>query len=250
MSPKAPRSELVARIKELRAEIAATQGAKLQGELSAVGRMYKLFATNESELRKHFERHSSTQAILELWDANHGERFDAFLDETDRLLHNYLAAAASLADHTMRLWCKYPPQDETVIHEYRQRVDETFINAPVANLIQELRNVTVHRQLPVIRGELSGTGPAHEDGPSMRAVTGLDKNRLLASGDWKKGAKKYIEEADDPIDVEVVVAEYTAAVHGFNEWFSEAWVGAHRTTFEELHKLAAEHDELVERLPR
>ena len=92
-----------ARIKELRAKIAASEGGKLQSELSAVGRMYRLFATNDKELRDHFERHSSPQAILELWDIEHRERFDAFLDETDRLLHNYLAAAASLADHTMRL---------------------------------------------------------------------------------------------------------------------------------------------------
>ena len=120
----------------------------------------------------------------------------------------------------------------------------------MANLIQGLRNLTVHRQLPVIRGKLSFTGPAHEDGQSMTVVTGLDKTKLLASGDWKKGARTYLENADDPIDLEVIVSEYTSAVHRFNQWFGEAWVGAHPDAFEEVHSLAAQHDELVKRLPR
>jgi hypothetical protein len=145
----------------------------------------------------------------------------------------------------MRLWNKHPPDDEAVIREYRRHVDDTFKNSPVANFIQGLRNLTVHRQLPVIQGELSFTGPAHDDGPSMSAVTGLNKEALLASGDWKGGAEKYLEEADDPVDLEVVVAEYTAAVHAFNEWFGEAWVGAHVTAFEELQKLVEEHNQLL-----
>jgi hypothetical protein len=99
-TPGNDREVLVARVQALKAKIAASPGTKLQSELSAVARMYRLFATNEKELRAHFERHSSTQAVLELWDIQRSERLDAFLDETDRLLHNYLAAAASLADHT------------------------------------------------------------------------------------------------------------------------------------------------------
>jgi hypothetical protein len=204
--------------------------------------MYRLFNANEQELRRHFLRFKHPQALLELWDVTHRERFDAFLDETDRLLHNYLAAASSLADHTMRLWSKYPPRDLAVTEGYNRRVAEAFSRSPLANFIQGLRNLTLHRTLPVIQGTMSFTGG---DSPSLTSATVLKKDALLAWDGWKGGAKEYLTQAPDSIDIEHVVAEYTQAVHEFNEWFGKAWVGAHLPAFEAMHKLAREHDELV-----
>jgi hypothetical protein len=245
--PHQERQRVADEIRAARERVAASEGAKLQGELSAVARMYRLFLKNEEELRSHFAKYDDLQAFLELWDANHRERFDAFLDETDRLLHNYLAAAASLADHTMRLWKKYPPQDDEVTAEYERRVEETFKNSPLANFVQGLRNLTVHRQLPVIEGKMSFTGPAHEQGESLSSVTGLSKEALLAYEDWKKGAREYLEQADDIIDIRAVVTAYTADVAQFNEWFGKAWVGEHLVAFDEMNRLAREHDELLRR---
>lgn len=242
VDPAGERERLAAQVKELRSKIVRSEGAQLQSELSAVSRMYRLFSMNERELRRHFDVYESVEATLELWDATHPERFEAFLDETDRLLHNYLAAAASLADHTMRLWKKYPPQDAALTEEYRRRVDEAFKSSPLANFIQGLRNLTVHRQLPVIQGTLSLTGG---ENASLAAVTTLNKEALLAWDGWKGGAKKYLEEAGDSIDLEEVIAAYTASVHEFNRWFGQAWVGAHLAAFDELHKLEAEHVELL-----
>lgn len=243
------RERLAAEVRAAHERFAACEGAKLQSELAAVARMYRLFATNEQELRTHFSQYEDVQALLELWDISHPERFEAFLDETDRLLHNYLAAAASLADHTMRLWRKYPPQDEVVSNEYQRRVDETFKNSPLANFVHGLRNLTFHRQLPVIKGTLSFTGPASEEGQSLSSVTGLDKKALLAWDGWNAGAKEYLAQTQtgDTVDIEEVVAAYTADVHEFNEWFGKAWVGAHRSAFDELHALSREHGELLRR---
>lgn len=96
--------DLLAKVQAARAAVAASEGAKLRGELSALSRTYRIFTTNERELRAFFHRYTDDiKSLLELWDISHPHRFEAFLDETDRLLHNYVAAAGSLADHTMRL---------------------------------------------------------------------------------------------------------------------------------------------------
>lgn len=240
------RDRIVSRIKQLREEVASSEGGKLQSELVAVARMYRLFDANERELQRHFGRYSDNlQALLELWDIDHPERFEAFLDETDRLLHNYLAAASSLADHTMRLWKKYPPQDESVRDDYEQRVAETFKDSALANFIQGLRNLTVHRKLPVIQGTMSFTGPASGATPALTAATVLNKEALLSWDGWKGKAKEYLAQAGDSIDIEQVVAEYTGAVHDFNEWFGKTWIEAHLSAFEAMHTLASEHDDLV-----
>jgi hypothetical protein len=213
--------QLLQRINEARDRVSACEGATLRSELIAVGRMYTVFTTNERELRRLFDVYDDVQATLELWDADHPERFDAFLAETERLLHNYLAAASSLADHTMRLWKKYPPKDAELTEGHKRKVEETFVDSPLANFVQGLRNLSTHRRLPLVQGTMSWTTTGENAG--MTVVTSLDKDALLAWDGWKAGAKTYLDEAD-MIDLEKVVADYTQSVHDFNQWFGEAFV--------------------------
>ncbi len=239
------REQIAARITQLREEIVSSEGGKLRAELAAVARMYRLLNANEREMREHFHRYKEPQALLELWDARYRERFDAFLDETDRLLHNYLAAAASLADHTRRLWKKYPPQDPELNAEYENRVNDTFRDSPLARFIKGLRNMSLHRKLPVIQGQMSVTGGTM---PRMNAVTVLHKDDLLSWEGWTNRAKAYLAQAGDSIDVEEAIAEYTRSVHVCNDWFGKVWVGAHLPAFDAMYALVQEHDDLVRKI--
>ena len=92
---------------------------------------------------------TDVKARLELWDMRNRKGFEAFLDEVDRLFHNFLAAATSLRDHTRRLWQKYPPPDPALAAEYQKRVKQTFADSPLANFVQRLRNYSMHQKLPV-----------------------------------------------------------------------------------------------------
>lgn len=152
-------SEVFERLKAARAEVAQSPGALLSDELAGVARSYRLFQANAREFAAfHGRFDTDATARVELWDATNRKLFEAFLGEVDRLLHNYLAAASTLRDHTRRLWRQYPPADPALIAEYDQRVREAFTESPLVQFVQRLRNYSTHSQLPVSRGRLLGRG--------------------------------------------------------------------------------------------
>src|SRR4051812_13968222 len=173
-------------IKAARARVDACEGATLRAELFSVGRIYHVFAVNGREFQEHLLADLDPAQYVARWDIRHPERFEEFLAETDRLLHNFLAGAASLRDHTRRLWTKYPPKDEYLTTEFTLRINETFATSPLARFVQELRNLTVHRSLPVVGGRLSFTGG---ENVSWNSATGLRKQALVAgSKGWHAAA--------------------------------------------------------------
>lgn len=142
-------SEVFERLKAARAELAQSPGALLSDELAGVARSYRLFQGNAREFAAFVGRFDTdVTARLELWDVKNSKPFEAFLDEVDRLLHNYLAAASTLRDHIRRLWQQHPPADPALIAEYDQRVREAFAESPVVQFVQRLRNYSTHSQLP------------------------------------------------------------------------------------------------------
>lgn len=236
---------LLERITEARGRIRACGGATLYSELSAVARTYRLFSANERELGGYFARFTETQALLELWDTNHRERFDSHLDEIDRLLHNYLAAAASLRDHSRCLWQKHPPQDASLTAEHDRRIKATFADSPVANFVQKLRNFTLHAHLPVIHGTMSWSA----DEGTLTSATVLSKGALTEWDGWNAQARVFLAQSDDEIDLLEVVGAYTAAVHDFNRWFGRSFVEGHLAAFDELSALQAAYAALLPQAP-
>lgn len=215
--------------------VRSCDGARLYSELGGVSRTYRVFVGNDREFHAMFARYSDTQALLELWDVRNRAGFDAFLDEVDRLLHNYLAAAASLRDHTRRLWRKYPPAKTALTVEYDRRVKEAFADSPLANFVQRLRNFSLHAQLPVAQGQFTWSP---DDGERSTVV--LNRAALLEWGGWNVGARSFIDAAEADIDLQEVVGAYTALVHDFNQWFGRAFVGGHLPAFDDLERRKAE----------
>ena len=130
--------------------------------------------------------------MLALWDVRNRGAFEEFLDEVDRLFHNYLASAASLRDHTRRIRRRYAA-DEGFGKDYDfMRVK--ILGAPVCDFVQDLRNYTLHWRLPVARGKLSWG----RDRDLESAVNFMKPDLVLWDG-WKTGGKRFLAEAPDEI---------------------------------------------------
>jgi hypothetical protein len=162
--------------------------------------------------------------------------FDEFLAEVYRLLHNFLAAAMTLRDHTRRLRQQYPPADSSFSAEYDSRVRTTFVESPLSVFIEDLRNYTLHRSLPFVQGTLTRHLPTE----AMTATAVLRKEPLQTWDRWRAGASSYLQEADGQIDLLEVVDSYSSAVDGFNIWFASVWRSWHAGAFQELHTLENE----------
>jgi len=226
----------------LRANVADSPGAPLSDELGAVARTYRLWQENALEFVRFLARFDEdVTARLELWQVENREGFNAFLDEVDRLLHNYLAAASTLRDHTRCLWQQYPPSDPALVAEYDERVRELFAESPMAQFVQGLRNFSMHSKLPLVQGRFTWS----VDGGEHQTVV-LPKASLLEWDRWNVLAREFIESRHE-FDLRAVLAEYSAVVDDFNQWFGAAFVKGHLAAFEDLNERKVRFNEALDR---
>jgi hypothetical protein len=225
----------VARIEELRAQILASPDRKLVIEYELLARTYGVFKGNANELRTYLEKHNDPAVALPMWDLNHRERLNDFLDEVGRLLHNYLAAVGSLRDHTRILWRSYLETDT-----YDEKVQATFIESGCCVFVQHLRNYTLHAQMPITRAQIDGT----ED--TMDFSVKLSRPDLLRWSKWPPRAKEYLlGQSADAIDLEEVVTEYECAVRKFYDWFGFAFRERTHDSFRRHQWLLEAHREAL-----
>jgi hypothetical protein len=215
-------------------ELALTTGPawEFRSEFSSLARSYGLFLGNDRELREYLAENAELRRALELSDENNQAGFERFLDEVDRLLHNYLAAAATLRDHTRRLWKKFTPADPSLVAAYDSRIKTTFDDSPLARLVQDLRNYTLHRRLPIARGHGSFT---RSEGMRFRVV--LEREELLDWDNLNPKARLYLTSTPHELFLGEIIDAYTYAVQTFNDWFHHVFVDAHHAHFEELARL-------------
>lgn len=228
------------KIKAARADIFESPGAPLRKELAAVARSYRLFHGNAAELERFLAQYDDPVARHELWVERNRDCFDAFLDEVDRLFHNFLAAAATLRDHTRNLWDKYPPPDPALTAQYEKRVKEAFADSPLVQFVQRLRNYTSHTKLPLALGRFSWTPEAGE-----KSTTILPKASLLEWDGWTTTARRFIESHAGDLDLRQILWDYVKCVDEFNQWFGHAFVGGHLPAFDDLDARRARYAQLL-----
>lgn len=140
--------------------------------------------------------------------------------EIARLLHNFVAAALSLVDHTRVLYRQlYEPHRE--ITEYQDKVTESLAQEPVVQFVIKLRQMAQHYRLPSLtyQTEMSDV----EDGVvgTTRIWLSLSTEDLRQFDGWNAPAKALIHQAGPTIDLRSVITEYSARVTAFYDWFDQ-----------------------------
>jgi len=219
----------VAHLKELEAEMTASPDRKLVIEFKLVAKTFKVFVGNDRQLQRYLAEHSEPATALKLWNLDNRAGFYDFLDEVGRLFHNYLAGVGSLRDHTRALWGRHLPDDPA----YDEQASETFAESGSCVFVQKLRNYTLHNQLPVAHGHLSGT-----PGEEFKSAVRLSRPDLLRWSGWPVIAREYLASLpEDTFELTGVVADYSQTVAEFNEWFGAAFVERTQDAFDRLREL-------------
>ena len=141
---------------EMKAALKQTPGAQLESDLLALKRSLRVFEANCDELLGLLSTTDDPLEAMRLWDLENREGFNRFLDETERLFHNVLAAAMSLREHSYRVlddWLP-PAEADTLREEYDERVRQVFAESRAAELMKGLRVIVQHRKLPGLLGGL------------------------------------------------------------------------------------------------
>jgi len=211
--------------------ILAMPGRVAWAKLTRLRRTQKIIHGNAKALLDHLKRMDDLDYMLRT--TSDQQAFEAFLDETERHLHNYLAAAQTRVDHFRRF--KREDMPEGLQEEYQRRVNEEFGASSLHNFIIRLRALILHDRLPVQRArETWGPGDAR----SFQVM--LDSADLLQWDDWNPKAREYIQTSGKSVDLASAVRTYTDQTIGFDRWVAEQFIGEHLDDIESyLHAAQA-----------
>ena len=186
------------------AHLDALPGKVYRDWFEQLNRASGVFAGNSVELEKHFTQFVGTQMFV-------SELPDDFGAEAARLLHNYLAALATLRDVMRgihrRVWPeRYAPgtddkRTKWEVQVWTPKVDKLLSDEPTTFLV-DLRNYSLHYAIPVtsMTTNWSNTGPS---GPmALWNTITVDRAELLKWDGWRSKGRKYITSHDgDNVDV-------------------------------------------------
>ena len=140
---------------EARDRLRDLEGWQVAAALLVLKRSLRVFEGNSRELQGFLGDYNRAKGTLETFDVTGPGRIEPFLDETDPLLHNFLAGAESLRDHAKRISDRHllDLEGDPDTAEYHARERAVF-RSPVGSFVRELRNHVLHDQIPTTDGYL------------------------------------------------------------------------------------------------
>ena len=238
------------RLQDLLAEkdgLRELDGWQVKNALFGLRRSLGVFEGNSRRLLAVLGQHGDARTTLEALETLEFQNragFEKYLDETDRLLHNFLAAAESLRDHMKAIQKKHLPDlsDDPDTAEYRTRKSEVF-DSPAGSFVRELRQHVLHDRIPETGGyAIWGSEPG-----DLTASIAIDRLKLQAGRQWSKKATRYMEDAGGDILIHEVAREFRDQVVEFCDWFDAALRRRNANALNELETREAVVGEALKR---
>jgi len=191
----------------------------------------ELFARNYTALRAGLERLTGPEAISYQEVVNRW-KLEFLLHEVTRQLHNFVASANTLVDHSRRIYRKlYQPVG--ALGEYEEQVRTQFGEDPVVQFMHCLRNMCLHFRLPSIGTTTSWQLADQATGAGNLTIrVELVKDDLGAFSEWNAAAKTYLTSQSERIDLQGTVDEYFRRVMAFHSWMQKKQMELHRADAE------------------
>jgi hypothetical protein len=193
-------------------QLANSSERQLAIQLEALRISHRLFASNYTELIAFLDLIESEKVAIPLHDVKRRREFIQVLDEVTRLLHNFLASAKTLIDHTRshirRLYQAHPFSDE-----YNSKLKEQLASSPVRSFVQDLRNYTQHYTLP-----LAGSHTSWNRESGLTITYFVDAKELRKWDNWAYKSRQYLNTFDEIMPVRQIASDYFSLVNKFYEW--------------------------------
>ena len=233
----------MAQLRAEEARILALPGRVAWVKLARLNRTAKILRGNAKVLLDHLKRMDDLDQMLAI--TSDQQAFEQFLDETERHLHNYVAASASRVDHFRRFKDNQWREGSPLREEYQRRVDEGFKASPLHNFVTDLRNLVLHVRLPVSTTTEAWTRSAAWT-YTFRVM--LNSADLLRWDRWSPEARQYIEASGDSVDLGRTVSTYTDEIIAFDRWVAERFIGQHLEEIESYQRALREHQTRLRQL--
>jgi hypothetical protein len=169
------------------------------------------------------------------------------MTECVRLIHNFLASATTLIDHTRIFFKTHYPNTE-INRVYREAVSEKFERNESTRFVQDMRNFMLHKGLLPLERHM--TFERDQQTGEQMASTGFQLKvlDLLEWQNWKPEVRKYLKRQPKKIDLLPVVNEYTRLIEVFHGDLDERLKSLHSSDLILMQAFQQQLDE--ERVPR
>lgn len=158
---------------------------------------------------------TSPLKLMAFWSPTEPRHPDEMFRPAAILLHNALASATTLIDHT-RNHVRRCYERHSFYAMYGEKVRTVFAEQELPQFVQGLRNFTLHHSLPLTSATIS----LNPDDPNRHRFQ-LERDRLLGDFDWSIRAKAFLERQDEKFAVFPLIRAYLEAVTDFHVWREE-----------------------------
>jgi len=187
--------------------------------------------TNYSQHKKILEFVMNNPEFERLMDIRNRDQLNSLLDEVIRLLHNFVAAAMSLVDHTRNVYKELYSQTGK-FPDYQDRIDRDFKDDPLVQFVHCLRQYCQHYRTPNISIQHSW----NKNDDKIKNTVNLLKNDLEMFSSWNVNARKYLDQIEERVDAYELITTYREKVLDFHAWFNARQKEIHKTEFNLLRK--------------
>ena len=179
----------------------------------------EVFNGNYNELVHHLKIHNAPQASLELMGVDKRRLLHAYQREITRFLHNYIAAALSLTDHTRNHY-RDLYSNNSRFPEYQEEINKRFVSNPLAVFIKDLRQYFQHYQMPGVSSRVVYTRGA----PDFEMTLLLPARQMAKISGWNALSRKFLSKQGDDIDILALVNDFHALKnHSMNGLLADRW---------------------------
>lgn len=198
----------------LREAILAHPGKKYLDTLTTYSICKNILAGNGVQLRKLLELLEDSKRALHLCTPDERDQLRMLQSEVVRHLHNFLASARTLVDHT-RAIMNEPFISEAHRTEYREEVARVFGGDLLIGFMHELRNFALHRSIPITSLQLS----LHPTSGLFDSAVLVDLDQMADWEGWRSAGKAFIGSHRPTIRIMILVDGYEGKIKGLSEWF-------------------------------
>lgn len=190
-----------------------------------------IFQGNYNDLLEPITNYKKAEKFFELQDVRNADALEFFFKYITRLFHNFLAAAMTLVDHCRILIRDFYAAEKYAefVAEYDLRKTEYFVQNPLHQFIQKLRNYSLHKALPIVGSTIN-----------LSNLTGnliVRYSSLRDDFQWGPYAGIFLEDKGETGELEELVTEYHNLVIEFYDWFYGRQMEVHAEEIAELNAL-------------
>lgn len=184
-------------------------------QMEALRSSRRIFGGNYRELTDLLGILENPMVAIPLRDAKRRAISRSALEIVTRLLHNFIASAKTLIDHT-RTHMHSLYEGHPFLEEYEARVEARFASSPVQRFVQDLRNYTQHYKLP-----LTGSSFSWDSAQGLNITYFADTEELAKWDKWSPEGRQYLDAFQKILPLRQLASDYLSLVDEFYKWIDK-----------------------------